>query len=97
MVFDPNRKVLTLNLPVIARFPAIRQQKIEEFKWSIGEWAFENHVRATPSTPAYVDTYHYTYALADRRLPVHGERPRRPGAPYLTLRPLQQALDDDVH
>ena len=32
MVFDPSRKVLTFNLPVIAKFPAIRQQKIEEFR-----------------------------------------------------------------
>jgi len=32
MAFDPNRKVLTFNLPVLAKFPAIRQQKIQEFK-----------------------------------------------------------------
>jgi hypothetical protein len=28
MAFDPNRKVLAFNLSVIAKFPAIRQQKI---------------------------------------------------------------------
>src|SRR5579864_6556583 len=62
---DPKRNVLAFNLPVIARFPAIRQERIGEFKWMIGDWAFENHVRATPTTPAYTDTYYYTYELAD--------------------------------
>ena len=42
MVFDPNRKVLTFNLHALAKFPAIRQQRIGEFKWLIGDWAFEN-------------------------------------------------------
>ena len=87
MVFDPNRKVLIYNLSVMAQFPAIRQQKTEEFKWLIGEWAFENHVRATPTTPAYVDTYYYSYQLADNgtsyTVSGHGAKPR----PYLTFDP----------
>jgi hypothetical protein len=87
MVFDPSRKVLTFNLRTLAKFPAIRQQRIEEFKWLIGDWAFENHVRATPNTPAYVDTYYYTYELADdgSRYTVsgHGAKAR----PYLTFDP----------
>jgi len=87
MVYDPNRKVLTFNLPMLARFPAIRQQKIDEFKWLIGEWAFENHVRATSTTPAYTDTYFYIYDLADNgsRYTVsgHGAQAR----PYLTFDP----------
>jgi hypothetical protein len=87
MVFDPNRKVLTFNLSALARFPAIRQQRIDEFKWMIGDWAFENHVRATPTTPSYTDTYYYTYELADNgtRFTVsgHGAKAR----PYLTFDP----------
>jgi hypothetical protein len=87
MVFDPNRKVLTFNLAVLAKFPAIRQQRIDEFKWLIGDWAFENHVRATPTTPAYIDTYYYTYELTDdgSRYTVsgHGAKAR----PYLTFDP----------
>ena len=87
MVFDPNRKVLTFNLAVLAKFPALRQQKIEEFKWLIGEWSFENHVRGTPTTQAYTDTYYYTYELADNgsRYTVsgHGATAR----PYLTFDP----------
>jgi hypothetical protein len=87
MAFDPKRNVLAFNLPVIARFPAIRQERIGEFKWMIGDWAFENHVRATPTTPAYTDTYAYTYALADNgtRYTVsgHGAKAR----PYLTFDP----------
>jgi len=87
MVFDPNRKVLTFSLPVIAKLPALRQAKIEEFKWLVGDWAFENHVRATPTTPAYTDTYYYTYELADSgtRYTVsgHGAKAR----PYLTFDP----------
>ena len=87
MALDPNRNVLVFNVPVLARFPAIRQQRIEEFKWMIGDWAFENHVRATPTTPAYTDTYYYTYELADTgsRYTVsgHGAKAR----PYLTFDP----------
>jgi hypothetical protein len=87
MSFDPNRRVLAFNLPVIAKLPAIRQQKIEEFKWLVGDWAFENHVRATPTTPAYTDTYFYTYELAENgtRYTVsgHGAKAR----PYLTFDP----------
>src|SRR3954452_1431925 len=88
MAFDPNRKVLTFNLPVLAKFPAMRQAKMQEFKWLIGEWAFENRVRATPTTPAYTDTYFYSYELADNasRYTVsgHGAKAR----PYLTFDPL---------
>jgi len=87
MSFDPNRRVLAFNLPVIAKLPAIRQQKIEEFKWLVGDWAFENHVRATPTTPAYTDTYFYRYELAENgtRYTVsgHGAKAR----PYLTFDP----------
>lgn len=87
MSFDPDRKVLALNLAVIAKFPAIRQQRIEEFKWLVGEWSFENHVRATPTTPAYTDTYFYTYELADNgthfTVSGHGAKAR----PYMTFDP----------
>ena len=90
MAFDPNRKVLAFNLPALAKFPAIRQEKIEGFKWLIGEWAFENHVRATPATPSYVDTYFYTYDLADDRtrytVSGHGAKAR----PYLTFDPFSK-------
>ena len=87
MAFDPNRKVLAFNLPALAKFPAIRQQKMEEFKWLIGEWAFENRVHATPTTPAYTDTYFYAYNLSDdgTRFTVsgHGAKAR----PYLAFDP----------
>jgi len=87
MVFDPNRKVLTFNLRALAQFPALRQQRIDEFKWLVGEWSFENHVRATSTTPPYTDTYFYTYALSDNdtRYTVsgHGAKER----PYLTFDP----------
>lgn len=87
MTLDPKRNVLAFNLPVIAKCPAIRQERIGEFKWMIGDWAFENHVRGTPTTPAYTDTYYYTYELADNgtRYTVsgHGAKAR----PYLTFDP----------
>jgi hypothetical protein len=65
MVLDPVRHVLTFNREVLGKFPAIRKAKMEEFKWLVGDWASENRVRATPATPAYTDSYHYTYALSD--------------------------------
>ena len=85
MVLDPERKVLTFNREVVGKFPPVRKSKMEEFQWLVGEWAFENRVRATPTTPAYTDTYFYTYQLCedDTRLCLVG-----PGGklrPYLTF------------
>jgi hypothetical protein len=87
MVFDPERNVLTFNREVVGKFPAIRRAKMEEFKWLVGEWAAENRVRATPTTPAYTDTYFYTYQLSDDAARIliigPGGKPR----PYLTFDP----------
>ena len=60
---------------------------MEEFKWLVGEWSAENRVQATPATPAYTDTYLYTYQLCegDTRISITG-----PGGnlwPYLTFDP----------
>ncbi len=38
---------------------------MEEFKWLAGEWSAMNKVRATPTTPAYNDTYFYPYQLCE--------------------------------
>jgi hypothetical protein len=61
MGLDPLPKVLVFNREVVGKFPAIRKAKLEEFKWLVGEWSAENRVQATPTTPAYTDTYRYTY------------------------------------
>jgi hypothetical protein len=56
------------------KFPAIRKAKMAEFKWLAGEWTAENRVQATPTTPAYTDTYLYTYQLCegDTRISITG-------------------------
>ena len=60
---------------------------MEEFKWLVGEWSAENRVQATPTTPAYTDTYLYTYQLceSDTRISITG--PGGNPRPYLTFDP----------
>ena len=86
MVLDPVRKVLVFHREVVGKFPAIRKAKVEEFKWLVGEWSAENRV-ATPTTPAYTDTYLYTYQLCegDTRISITG--PGGNPRPYLTFDP----------
>jgi hypothetical protein len=85
MVLDPVCKVLVFNREVVGKFPAIRKAKMEEFRWLVGEWSATNKVRVTPSTPAYTDTYFYSYQLceADTRISVIG--PGATARPYLTF------------
>jgi hypothetical protein len=87
MVLDPVRKVLVFNREVVGKFPAIRKAKMEEFKWLVGDWSAMNKVRATPTTPAYTDTYFYSYQLceADTRISITG--PGGMARPYLTFDP----------
>jgi hypothetical protein len=88
MVLDPVRKVLVFNREVV--FPAIRKAKLEGFKWLVGEWSAMNKVRATPTTPAYTDTYFYLYQLceADTRISITG--PGGMARPYLTFDPFRE-------
>jgi hypothetical protein len=90
MVLDPVRKVLVFNREVVAKFPAIRKAKMEEFKWLVGEWSAENRVPPTPTTPAYTDTYLYTYRLCegDTRISITG--PGGNPRPYLTFDPFSR-------
>jgi hypothetical protein len=87
MALDPNRNVLTFNMDVVSKFPAIRKKKMEEFRWLIGEWACENRVRATPTTPAYTDTYIYTYEYADNDTRITVTGPSGKARPLLTFDP----------
>jgi hypothetical protein len=92
-VLDPVRKVLVFNREVVGKFPAIRKAKMEEFRWLVGEWSAMNKVRATPSTPAYTDTYFYSYQLceADTRISITGSGGMaRPYLPYLTFDPFRE-------
>ena len=90
MVLDPVRKVLVFNREVVGKFPAIRKAKMEEFRWLVGEWSATNKVRATPSIPAYTDTYFYSYQLcqADTRISITG--PGGTARPYLTFDPFRE-------
>jgi hypothetical protein len=90
LVLDPVRKVLVFNREVVGKFPAIRKAKLEEFRWLVGEWSAMNKVRATPSTPAYTDTYFYSYQLceADTRISITG--PGRMARPYLRFDPFRE-------
>jgi hypothetical protein len=66
MVLDLVRKGLVFNREVVAMFPAIRQAKLEECKWLVGECSANNRVRATPTTPVYTDLFPFAPALLSR-------------------------------
>lgn len=53
---DPQRQVGVFNLERLVELQALRAAEIEKFRWIVGEWEHENHVPATPASPAYVDT-----------------------------------------
>jgi hypothetical protein len=90
MVFDAERNALVFNRAVLAGFPETRRRKMAEFSWLAGEWSSENRVRATPTTPAYTDTYVYTYRFCDddSRITVSG--PGGKDRPYLTYDPFSE-------
>jgi hypothetical protein len=87
MAHDLKRNVLTFNLEVVSKFPAIRKAKMEECRWLIGVWAAENRVRATPTTPAYADAYVYTYDWADNETRITVSGPSGKSRPLLTFDP----------
>jgi hypothetical protein len=59
MVMDRDKNVGTFNLPVVSGLAAKRKEKMLSFAWMVGTWRAVNTVRATPTTPAYEDTYEY--------------------------------------
>jgi hypothetical protein len=71
-------------------FPAIRKAKMEEFKWLVGEWSAENRVQATPTTPAYTDTYFYSYELCEAATRISITGPGGMPRPYLTFDPFSE-------
>jgi len=90
LVLDPARKVLTLNREVLSKFPVMRKAKMAEFFWLPGKWTALNRVRATPTTPAYEDTYHYTYELRDDGARMYLAEPDGKFRPYLTWDPFSE-------
>jgi len=90
MVLDMVRKVLVFNREVVGKFPAIREAKMEGFRWLLVEWSAMNRVRATASTPAYTDTYFCSYQLceADTRISITG-----PGRMAPTIQTVAAGLD----
>jgi hypothetical protein len=87
MVLDADRKVLTFNREVVGEFPSIGKQKIQEAGWLLGTWVFENRVRATPTTPAYSDTFIYRYQLCDDQTRICILGPGGKLRPHLTFDP----------
>jgi len=65
MKIDPERKVGVFDMDVISKFPALRKQQMDTVRWMEGDWSAENSVRATPVSPAYTDTYPYTYRFSE--------------------------------
>jgi hypothetical protein len=87
MVYDPEKQAGVFNREMIAEFPASRKEKIEEFRWLIGNWDATNRVRETPTTPAYRDTQLYTYNFCDddTRICIQGSGGKE--RPHLTFDP----------
>jgi hypothetical protein len=87
MVFDSGKKAGVFNPTVITEFAAGRKRKMDEFHWLIGNWEAVNHVRATPTTPAYTDTYRYTYNFCDDDTRICITGPSGKERPHLTFDP----------
>ena len=87
MIFDSEKKAGVFNPTVVAEFPAGRKQKMEEFRWLIGNWDAVNHVRATPTTPPYTATYRYTYNFCDEDSRICITGPSGKERPHLTFDP----------
>ena len=84
-VLDPVGQVLVFNREVAGKFPAIRKAKMEEFTGLVGAWSALNKVRATPTTPAYTDTYFYLYQLCQAVPRISYYRAGRDGAPVFNV------------
>jgi len=67
---------------------------MEEFRWLVGEWSATNSatnkVRATPSTPAYTDTYFHSYQLCEANTRISITGPGGTARPYLTFDPFRE-------
>jgi hypothetical protein len=63
---DPARQVGVFNLDAIAGLSAQRSAKMDEFRWIVGEWNYENAVPATGSNPAYTDVGSCRYAFCEK-------------------------------
>ena len=87
MTYDPEKQAGVFNREMIAEFPGSRKEKIEEFRWMIGNWDAINRVRATPTTPAYTDTYQYTYNFCDDDTRICIQGPGGKERPHLTFDP----------
>jgi len=87
MIFDPRKKAGVFNPTVVSEFASARKQKMAEFRWLIGNWDATNHVRATPTTPEYTDTYQYTYTLCDNETRICISGPSGRERPHLTFDP----------
>lgn len=63
---DPSRQVGVFNRDLISSLPALRAAEMEKFRWLAGEWSHENHVPATPVSPAYTDTGVSRFSLCEK-------------------------------
>jgi hypothetical protein len=87
MVFDARRNVAVVDPQVALGFASGRKEKMKEFQWLIGNWEAVNRVNATPTTPAYTDTYHYTYTFCDDETRISITGPSGKERPHLTFDP----------
>ena len=63
---DPTRQVGIFNPEALAGLPALRSAKVEELRWIVGEWNYENRVPATRANPAYSDIGIGRYILCEK-------------------------------
>jgi hypothetical protein len=63
---DPTRQVGVFSPGLIERLSAERALEMENFRWIVGEWSYENHVPASRANPAYTDFGISRYALCER-------------------------------
>jgi hypothetical protein len=63
---DPARQVGVFNPDYVSGLPALKSAKMEEFRWLVGEWSYENAVPATSASPAYGDIGVARFSLCEK-------------------------------
>ena len=87
MLVDPERQVGILNRELFANGIERQRRELKQFAWLAGSWDAINSVRATSVSPAYTDTYPYTFQISEDGTSIDGVRGPKT-AKFITFEPL---------
>jgi hypothetical protein len=61
---DPERQVGVFNPDLATQMPVLRAIELQNFKWLVGDWCYENSVPSTPVSSAFSDIGNAKYAIS---------------------------------